>query len=198
MSGYAENAAELIARYESVDFVEKHAKLLALMPEKGSRALDVGAGAGGDAAWLARRGYDVVAVEPAEPFRDYARERHASPKIEWLDDCLPHLPRVVERGAVFDLILASAVWMHLTRGERAVAMTVVASLLAPGGVLYITLRHGRVPEGRVMFDVPPEEALADAITAGLEVLSNSRSGSIQAVNRNAGVTWSRLAFSKRA
>ncbi|MGH9420885.1 MAG: class I SAM-dependent methyltransferase, partial [Thermoanaerobaculia bacterium] len=194
--GYAENASSLIERYEAVGFEQKHQALLSLIPPQCSRALDVGAGAGGDAAWLAHQGYEVVAVEPTAELRTYASQRHSSPRIEWMDDCLPRLAQVSKRGEAFDLIILSAVWMHLHPRERSTAMPVLASLLSPKGLLYISLRHGPIPEGRVMFDVTPEETVVIARASGLDVVLNVPSASAQMANREAGVTWSQLAFVK--
>jgi ubiquinone/menaquinone biosynthesis C-methylase UbiE len=46
-----------------------------------SRALDVGAGSGRDAAWLVSRGFEVWAVEPSEVMRREAQKRHAEASI---------------------------------------------------------------------------------------------------------------------
>lgn len=194
--GYAENAAELISRYESLTFPQKHQALLELVPGRCSRVLDVGAGTGGDAGWLAERGHEVVAVEPTAEFRNYASTRYPSRRIEWVDDCLPDLAAVVGRRQSFGLIVVSAVWMHLDREERAAAMRVLESLLSPGGLLYISLRHGPIPDGRTMFDVTPAETVADGEASGLEVVLNRCEASAQAMNRQAGITWSQLAFLK--
>jgi hypothetical protein len=73
-------------------------------------------------------------------------------------------------------------------------MPVVASLLSPDGVLVMTLRHGPVPSDRIMFDVSAEETLALAEAQGLRCVLNLRTESKLAANREAGVTWSRVAF----
>ena len=75
-------------------------------------------------------------------------------------------------------------------------MAVLVSLLSPGGVLYISVRHGPKPKGRIMFDVPPEETVANAEASGLTVVLNQTKSSAQATNREAGITWSQLAFVK--
>ena len=62
--GYAEQAPHLIEQYESLAFADKHRAVLHLLPDKTSQVLDVGAGTGADAAWLAARGHRVIAVEP--------------------------------------------------------------------------------------------------------------------------------------
>ena len=70
----------------------------------------------------------------------------------------------------------------------------VASLLGLNGLLAITLRHGPVPQGRLMFEVSARETVALARSSGLRAVLSVHSPSTQAVNREAGITWSRLAF----
>lgn len=151
--GYAKQAAALIPQYESIPFTAHHHTELHLLPTVPSRILDIGAGTGLDAAWFAERGHSVVAVEPTAEFLAAAKRLHPSPLIEWLDDALPDLDVLVGRAQCFDLVMLSAVWMHLDEAERRTAMPRVASLLAPGGVMVLSLRHGPVPAGRRMFAV---------------------------------------------
>lgn len=192
--GYPENASKLIERYESIDFAQKHQAALSFIPAEPSTVLDIGAGTGSDANWLASHGHEVLAVEPTAEFRSYGRSRYASPRIEWVEDCLPKLELVVKRQQTFALILLSAVWMHLDERERGIAMPILVSLLSPRGVIIMSLRHGPVPRGRVMFEVSPQETIAAAKARGLGVLLDAHSASVDAANRQAGVTWSHLAF----
>ena len=192
--GYAEHAPELIERYESLSFADKHDAVLHLIPSAPAKALDIGAGTGADAAWLAEQGHPVVAVEPTEAFREHGLKHHPSPLIEWVNDALPHLNRLAHRRHEFSLVMLTAVWMHLDEHERRAAMPVVASLLAPGGVLIMALRHGAVPGDRVMFAVSPEETAALAEAQGLRCVLNVHAESKLRENRQAGVTWSRLVF----
>lgn len=192
--GYSEHAAILIPQYEIVVFEEHHHAELHLLPTAPGRVLDIGAGTGVDAAWFAARGHSVVAVEPTAEFREAGMARKTSPAIEWLDDALPALDKVLARGQTFDTIMLSAVWMHLNETERHLGMPRVASLLAPEGILVLSLRHGPVPEGRRMFQVSGEETVALARQHGLRPVLNAQTESIQASNRAVGVTWTRLAF----
>ncbi|MCH3719072.1 hypothetical protein LZB68_08320, partial [Campylobacter lari] len=77
---------------------------------------------------------------------------------EWVDDALPDLDGL--RGRAFDVIMLTAVWMHLDADERARGMAALAALLAPGGQILMSLRHGPVPSGRRMFDVSADETIA--------------------------------------
>jgi len=60
--------------------------------------------------------------------------------------------------------------------------------------MIMTIRHGPVPPGRVMFEVAPEETIELARMQGLTPIVNVRSESTQELNRAAGVTWTTLAF----
>ena len=192
--GYAEQADELAVRYEGIDFTTKHEAVLPLLPAAPASAIDIGAGTGRDAAWLAERGYRVVAVEPTEAMRSRGIALHPSPAIEWIDDSLPALRRLLALDRRFDLVMLTAVWMHLDADERRLALPNVAALVAPRGLLVMTLRHGPVPSGRIMFAVSAEETIALAAAHGLGVSLNVHAESGQVANRDAGVSWTQLAF----
>ena len=192
--GYADSAGDLAARYESLAFEDKHAPILSLLPPPPAPVLDIGAGTGADAAWLAQRGHPVVAVEPTAGLRMHGMALHASTAIEWMDDSLPDLEKVVRRSRTFAFVLLSAVWMHLDERERRAAMPNLAALLAPDGVLALSLRHGPAPAGRRMFDVSAQETIALAQEQGLRAVLEVETPSLQQGNRAARVTWTRLAF----
>ena len=157
--GYADEAAQLLVRYESIAFVESHSTVLDFLPTKPCSVLDIGAGTGRDAAYFSETGHRVVAVEPTDALRIAAARLHPSPSIEWIADALPDLRSVVEREKLFDLAMLTAVWMHLDTSERARGMPILASLVRHGGTLIMSLRHGPVPAGRWMFDVSGEETI---------------------------------------
>lgn len=194
--GYAEEAEELLVRYEKMDFAEIYQRVWYLFPEPPGKVLDIGAGTGRDAAGFAEWGYEVTAIEPVAALREGAIRLHPSPDIEWLDDHLPDLSSVADRKGAFAIVVLSAVWMHLDAEERAAAMPIVASLIQPGGVLVMSLRHGPVPEGRRMFDVSATETTELAAKEGCACVFERLSGSREAINKAAGVTWSRLVFRK--
>jgi SAM-dependent methyltransferase len=195
-AGYSREVAALFKRYESRDAAGIHAPWVYLFPTPPARILDIGAGTGRDAAWLASLGHSVLAVEPTDALRTGAAELHPDPRIEWLDDILPDIPQVLARQERFDLILMHAVWMHLTEDERATGMANLVGLLAPGGRIAMSQRHGPVPEGRRMFDVTGTDTIALARQHGLTNLYHERAGSIQAENRANGIEWTKLVFEK--
>lgn len=191
--GYAAEADELAVRYESFSFEETHRGVLKVLPQTG-KVLDIGAGTGRDAAGFVTRGHDVLAVEPTAEMRAHGQRLHTHPRIEWLDDSLPDLAKVRARGEHFAIVMLTAVWMHLDKAERAIAMPHLASLVAPGGCLSLSLRHGPVPAGRRMFDVSVDETLALASPFGLNEIFR-REETRDTLRRN-DVTWSRLVMRK--
>jgi SAM-dependent methyltransferase len=193
-AGYANEAPSLLKAYEAIAVEDVHRPVWRLIPTTPSRLLDIGAGTGRDAAAFAAMGHQVVAVEPVDELREGAKRLHPSPRIEWLADGLPSLSLLRARGETFDVVLSTAVWMHLDEAQRAEAMPAVASLVAPGGVLVLSLRHGPIPPGRRMFDVSADETIALAAREGLSCLVNTVTESVQAGKPD--VTWSRLAFRK--
>ncbi|MGW8378890.1 class I SAM-dependent methyltransferase [Streptomyces sp. ODS28] len=187
---YAREAGALAERYEGLSFEAVHHGVLGHLPEPPARALDVGAGTGRDAAALARRGFEVVAVEPVPQLRAVARRLHAEAPVTWIDDALPTLEKLT---GPYDLILLSAVWMHLEEGERALAMSRLSALTAPDGRLVLTLRHGPPPPERRMFDVPAGETIELAERCGFTLVHQ---GTDTDQLGRAEVHWSELVLRK--
>jgi SAM-dependent methyltransferase len=194
--GYADEAEELFRRYESIPAADAHRAVLHLIPAAPGSIVDIGAGTGRDAAWFASLGHRVVAVEPTDAMRIPAMALHPSPRIEWLNDSLPDLTQLLARGEQFDVVMLSAVWMHLDTRQRRQAMPNLAALMRTGGVMIMHIRHGPVPPGRRMFEVPAEETIEQARIQDLRPVVNVRDESRQEQNRIADVTWTTLAFAK--
>lgn len=188
---YAGQAAKLIERYEKADPNEVHEEVVHLIPDGPLRSLDIGAGSGRDAAWLAAKGNAVVAVEPTAEMREAGTRLHPGLGIEWIDDGLPDLATLMDREP-FDLVMLTAVWMHLDEGERMRGMARLAALTKSGGLVALLLRHGPVPEGRRMFQVTVEETAALAEANGFAVLVNTPRRVIR--EDQPGVTWTSFAF----
>ncbi len=166
---YNEHAQQVAAAYESLSFQEVHAGFLDLLPTAAVCVLDIGAGSGRDAVWFADKGYEVVAVEPSAAMRALASQRHAHSNISWIDDRLPGLEKTLKLGVTFDIVLLSAVWMHVPPAERQRAFRKLISLLAPAGYLIITLRQGPIEEGRVAYPVSIDEVQRLAWQYGIAI-----------------------------
>lgn len=121
------------------------------------KALDIGCGSGRDAKWLAERGFWVDAIDPSEGMLREAKTTNCHPRIHYFEDRAPKLRQVIERGQQYDMILLSAVWMHLKPEERPEALHNILKVARQGAVILITLRHGPSPENRPMFEVSAEE-----------------------------------------
>ncbi|MDG1418738.1 MAG: methyltransferase domain-containing protein [Maricaulis sp.] len=155
---------DILHRYESVSFESVHRPILHRLPKRQLKIIDIGSGSGRDSGYLARQGHCVRAVEPNAHYRTEAARLHPSPLIDWADDRLPNLAKTVQQNERYDIVLISAVWMHLDQDERCIAMPIVAGLLNPTGLLVITLRHGSKSRPLRMFEVssPETKALAAA------------------------------------
>ncbi len=193
LKGYAAAAdAAFIDRLEAISSATLLAPMSVHFPQDRSRILDIGAGTGRDAAWLAGHGHQITAVEPVDALRTAGSTRHTSPKITWLSDTLPHLCRVTATGQSFDVILLSAVWQHLTEAERQTALPALRGLLAERGKIIISIRHGAGAPARRTYPANIPDLINRAEALGLAVLAQTPAPSIQPRNRNSGVTWTWL------
>ncbi|MFC7302766.1 class I SAM-dependent methyltransferase [Streptomyces monticola] len=188
---YARSAELLAERYEALRFEDVHDEVLPFLPTPPAGVADVGAGTGRDAAALASRGFTVTAVEPVPELRAVAQRLHADAAVTWLDDALPALSRLT---GPFDLILLSAVWMHLDEDEREPSMRRLYDLTALGGYVALSLRHGPPPTDRRMYDIPADETIALAERCGFTALGTG--GGADHLGR-AEVHWSQLILQKR-
>jgi SAM-dependent methyltransferase len=189
--GYGETAGERVKQYESIPFAQVHRHMLHLFPTTPSRVIDIGAGTGRDAAGFADLGHTVAAVEPTPELRTEAERLHPHPAITWIDDALPELDRVHALDRRYDVVMLTAVWMHLDLAQRERAMARVAPLVRPGGLMALSLRHGPVPAGRRMFEVSARETCELATQHGLATIHESKG---PALLGGPAVWWDRLAF----
>ncbi|MEM7418587.1 MAG: class I SAM-dependent methyltransferase [Pseudomonadota bacterium] len=184
---YSANASELAKQYNSLPFEAVHKDWLNEIPKDGM-VLDVGAGSGRDARYLAAKGLGVVAVEPSNGIRELAQQYTVSNPIHWIADSLPELTEVFRLQTKFDLILLSAVWMHIAPSSRERAFRKLSSLLKPNGKLIISLRHGICDDERTMYDVSADELAKFASQFGLTYRLLTSEQSADVLGRD-GVTW---------
>ncbi|MFJ5533435.1 class I SAM-dependent methyltransferase [Streptomyces sp. NPDC093261] len=133
-------------------------------------ALDLGCGAGGDAIWLAERGWRVTAVDVSATVlrraAAAAAEAGVADGIEWQEH---DLSRSFPDG-VFDLV--SAQFLHSPVagvGEREAILASAAAAVGPGGTLLV-ISHAGWPS---WFEEPP---LDFRLPTNAEVLSVLEAG----------------------
>lgn len=191
---YEENADAVCRQYDALSAVDVHRSWIREhLPKEAGLACDIGAGSGRDSNWLAAEGWDVIAVEPSEGMRSVA-QRRSHPRVTWLDDALPGLEKLRRLGHRFDLVLISAVWMHVTPIHRQRAFRIISELLKPSGVLVFTLRHGTDSEEndqRHFFSVSSEELKTFAKGRALALTGQS----VEPDKRRAHVEWETVVFS---
>lgn len=190
-SFYDQNTTMLCEQYNSLAFETVHQSWKAFWPHKGDRVLDVGAGSGRDTKWMAEQGCEIIALEPCNSFRKVG-SAYTGAAVTWLDDALPALSKTENLGMRFDLILVSAVWMHLVPSHRERAFRKLSNLLASNGRLVITLRHGEFKDARRNYGVSVEELEQFAKNSAL--LVRHISSSDDSLNRD-GVHWQTVVMS---
>lgn len=193
IAAYDAQADTLAAEYEALDPSGYRETFTALLPaSEGRLALDVGAGSGRDATWLADLGFEVVAAEPSAAMRAAGQRHHPGYRVRWLDDRLPALDATHALGLSFDVILLSAVWQHVPPSDRRRAFRKLATLLRPGGLLVVTLRLGPAPPDRPMHEVSlgEVEALAREHGLGIAKLEHRLGDAV----RRPGVSWTTVAM----
>ncbi|PYD84407.1 hypothetical protein DNF23_54720, partial [Pseudomonas syringae pv. pisi] len=152
--------------YSKLYFSNIHRQFIRFLPEStNAKVLDIGSGSGRDALSLARRGYQVTAVEPSEKMLTLAKTKNNHKNITWLTDCLPDLSSL--NNNTYDFVLMSAIWMHIKPHERKSSLKRISSLLKEGSYLAITLRIGTPDLSRMMYPVSEEEFLTRSFETSL-------------------------------
>jgi SAM-dependent methyltransferase len=151
---------------------------------KPGRALDLGCGEGGDAVWLAERGWDVVAVDISDTALHRAREaaetRGVTDRIEFVQvDLSEGFPE-----GTFDLV--SSQFLHSTvRLDRTKILANAAAALRSGGLLVI-VDHGSAPPWVSKLDHHHEFPSAEEVIAELNLSADEfERVRVEAVERQA-------------
>lgn len=175
---YNNSVQEITRQYLSLSFEDVHASwindLQSTLGKANCAILDVGAGSGRDVKYIAEMAAQysknnpsaattpptIYAVEPAAEMMKVGQHITQQLNVKWLQDSLPALDAVTKLETSFDLILLSAVWMHVAPSYRPRAMRKLANLLKPGGKIVISLKFGMTAieqSQRSMHDVSVDE-----------------------------------------
>ncbi|WP_409280571.1 methyltransferase [Pseudomonas defluvii] len=109
------------------------ADLVESLPDRPLRVLDIGAGLGHMALWLAERGHQVTLAEPAAPMLDGARARFADAGQHATFIQAPWQDLLGQLTEPYDLVLCHAVLEWLAEPEA--ILPVLHQLTRPGGWL---------------------------------------------------------------
>jgi ubiquinone/menaquinone biosynthesis C-methylase UbiE len=112
--------------------------LLPLLPQ--SVVVEVGAGTGRVSAWLAQKGYSVIAVEPSAAMRRYGVERTSGLSVEWL---AAHASLLPFPDGAHECVLLFATLEFVAEPQR--ALREALRVLRSGGFLIVALLHAHSP-----------------------------------------------------
>ena len=121
------------------------------VPLDGCRTLDLGAGEGRYAVYLARRGCRVLAVDFSatgiNKLSAIADQHHLPVATELCDLAVYAFPE-----NTFDLVVAATILDHLENPARERAVRGIAKALKPGGLLYVNVFTTQDPGYRAVTD----------------------------------------------
>lgn len=165
------------ARYEASELVWSAEPNRFLVEEvsgmQPGRALDIAAGEGRNAIWLATGGWSVTAVDfsPVGVGKAIKISRNQGVDIDWV---VADLNRYQPAAGAFDLVIVF--YLHLPPDERRHVLTTAAAALAPGGTfLYVGHDKSNIEEGyggpqvAEILPTPDQVALDLAGLEGLEI-----------------------------
>ncbi len=163
---YESNAADFFNRTVGLDMSAPRASFIARLPAA-ARILDAGCGAGRDAAAFRALGYRVTATEAAPSLAALAGRHIGLPvEVKTFDQ--------FEWREAFDGVWACASLLHVARIDLPATVARLRAALVPGGVLWMSFRHGvgdRMETERLFTDL--DEAGAAALleaVGGLDLL----------------------------
>jgi len=140
--------------------------VLAVSGRRTGRALELAAGSGTNAVWLAGRGWRTTAVDwsPVGLANGRAKEAAARVEVEWLErDLFAWSPP----ARSFDLVVI--VYLHLPPEERRPVYAHAAAAVVPGGRL-VVIGHDRLNATQGEGGPPDPERLFTAVEIGAELL----------------------------
>jgi LmbE family N-acetylglucosaminyl deacetylase/SAM-dependent methyltransferase len=137
------------------------------------RTVDLGSGEGRNSLWLARRGWQVVAVDASKValgrLAESASAEHLA--VEGVqEELMSYLDSARVRADTFDLVVLA--FVHPEPGELATMLGAAAAVVAPGGHLFVVGHHQRSlgvsgpPDPARLYS---EEDLAEGVS-GLDIL----------------------------
>ena len=193
--GYDRFTDLFIESSQALDFHEACKDFLSFLPTSLTNILDIGAGAGQNAAALAKLGHKITAIEPMPEFLSSAQTTYKNLNVTWLNGALPELTSISPNDPEFDFILINAVWHHLNDIERESAVTRLATLIKPGGRCAISLRNGPAGMGTRVYPTDSNSTIEQFKAMGFNCILHLK-GQPSIYSHKKDVTWSRIVLEK--
>ena len=194
--GYERGVSHFIQSCQNLDFHVVCKDIFAFLPEEKSDVLDIGSGAGQNAAKLAELGFNVTAVEPMNEFLSAAKRAYKSTAINWLDGSLPNLACLDSRAGQFDFVLIEGVWHHLNEMERRQSVARISSIIKKQGKCAISLRNGPAGLGTRVYQTNCEHTIQLFESFSFKCLFSIQNQD-SVLPSKANVKWSRIVFQKQ-
>jgi 2-polyprenyl-3-methyl-5-hydroxy-6-metoxy-1,4-benzoquinol methylase len=194
-AGYERFIPLFISSSQALDFHVVCKDFVGFLPEKNAKILDLGAGAGQNAAALDKLGFKVTAIEPMAAFIHAGKNAYQDSSIEWLHDSLPQLASLVSYTATFDFVLIDAVWHHLSMSERKIAVSQVSTVIKVQGRCAISLRNGPSGMGTRVFPTDAKETVELFKSYGFKCIFRLNNQASVLPNKES-VKWTRLVLEK--
>lgn len=195
-AGYRRAVKRFVAASQGLDFELICQSFVAYLPTPPARVLDLGAGAGQNAAALAGRGYQVTALEPVAEFIDAAKQTYSNHAVVWLQGSMPEMAALQPLSEGFDFVLIDGVWHHLDEGERERTVSRLAAMIKPGGRCAISLRNGPAGLGTRVCATDSDATVEQFNRQGFECLLQQRNLPSILPNKEQ-VKWDRIVVQKR-
>jgi len=145
---YRQNAQRFFTDTASVDMSALYPPFIDCLPP-GARILDAGCGSGRDVKAFSEMGFAVEAFDASAELVALARQLSGKPVAQMRFQDVD----VVE---TYDGIWCCASLLHVSEAELPDIMTKLAIALKPGGVWYLSFKHGRgerEKDGRIFTDI---------------------------------------------
>lgn len=193
--GYERFHEEFIDCCRTIDFNSACAEFKEFLPAIPARILDIGSGAGQNAAALSGMGYDVTAIEPVPVFLKDSAAFYQRFSIQWVLDSLPELKVLDAAFGFYDFVLINAVWHHLDNHERNRSISRIAALVANGGYCAVSLRNGPAGIGTRVFPTSLNTTIEKFQNNGFSCVFKVQNKPSILSNKK-DVTWARAVFKK--
>jgi len=180
---------------QALDFHEACKDFLSFLPTSPANILDIGAGAGQNAAALAKLGHKVTAIEPMPEFLSSAQTTYKDLNVKWLNDSLPELTCISPNDPYFDFVLINAVWHHLNDVEREFAATRLSTLIKPEGRCAISLRNGPAGMGTRVYPTNSDSTIQQFKAKGFNCILHLQDQP-SVYRHKKDVNWSRIVLQK--